>query len=124
VWPATDTRGRYADTTISLPDLKAACRITVHSAQDVYSPVTALRACVMMACNRRAKACAVTVHTQRVSVVPPPDRRFCPNSDSTASLLGNAGSGHCTDVAAHDHTLVVDTHINFSIERTTERSSR
>jgi hypothetical protein len=50
----------------------------------------------MMACNRRAKACAVTVRMQWVSAVSPPDRRFHPNSDSTASLLGNADSGHCT----------------------------
>jgi hypothetical protein len=40
VWPATDIRGRYADTTISLPDLKAARRITVYCAQAAYSPVT------------------------------------------------------------------------------------
>jgi hypothetical protein len=51
---------------------------------------------VMMACNRRAKACAVTVRTQRGSTISPPDRRSHPNSDSTASLLGNADAGHCT----------------------------
>jgi hypothetical protein len=28
------------------------------------------------------------------------------------------------DKAVHGHILAVDTHINFSIERTTERSSR
>jgi hypothetical protein len=48
-----------------------------------------------MACNGRTKACAVTVRTQRVSAVLPPDRRFHSNSDSTASLLGNTDTGHC-----------------------------
>jgi hypothetical protein len=50
----------------------------------------------MMACNRRAKTCAVTVRAPRDSSVSPSDRRSRPNSDSTASLLGNAGAGHCT----------------------------
>jgi hypothetical protein len=99
-------------------------RVTVYYAQAAYSPITVLRMCVMMACNRQAKACAVTVRTQRVSVLPSPGGRSHPNSDSTASLLGNADNGHCTDVAADGHTLVVDTHINFPIEWTTERSSR
>jgi hypothetical protein len=83
------------------------------------------RAGVMMACNRRAEACAATVHAeataQRVSTAPSPNR-FSPNSGSTASLLGNTDSGHCAGKAAHGHILAVDTHINFSIERTTERS--
>jgi hypothetical protein len=37
-------------------------------------------------------------------------------------LLGNTDNGHCADKAAHGHILAVDTHINFSIKRTTERS--
>jgi hypothetical protein len=94
----------------------------VHSARAACSPVTALRACVMMACNERAKACAVTVRAQRVSTLPSPDRRSHPNSDSTASLLGDADSGHCVGMAAHDRILITDTHINFPIEKTTERS--
>jgi hypothetical protein len=28
----------------------------------------------------------------------------------------NTDSGHCASKAAHDHILVVDTHINFSIK--------
>jgi hypothetical protein len=40
------------------------------------------------------------------------------------SLLGNTDNGHCANKAAHNHILAVDTHINFSIERTTERSWR
>jgi hypothetical protein len=39
-------------------------------------------------------------------------------------LLGNTDSSHCASKAAHDHILAVDTHINFPIERTTERSWR
>jgi hypothetical protein len=31
---------------------------------------------------------------------------------------------YCAGKAAHDHILVVDTHINFSIERTTGKSWR
>jgi hypothetical protein len=50
---------------------------------------------VTMVCNRRAKACAVTVRMARASAGSPPDWRFHPNSDSTASLLGNADAGHC-----------------------------
>jgi hypothetical protein len=50
----------------------------------------------MMACDGRAKACAVTVRMARVSAGSPPDWRFDPNSDSTASLLGNADTKHCT----------------------------
>jgi hypothetical protein len=82
---------------------------------------------MMMACNRRAKACAATVHeeatVQRVSAAPSPDR-FSPNSGNTAPLLGNTDSGHCAGKAAHGSILAVDTHINFSIEKTTERSWR
>jgi hypothetical protein len=50
----------------------------------------------MMVCDRRAKACAVTVRISRASAGSPPDRRSHPNSDSTASLLGNADTKHCT----------------------------
>jgi hypothetical protein len=50
----------------------------------------------MMACNRWAKACAVTVRAPQDSPVSPSDRRSHPNSNSTASLLGNADAGHCT----------------------------
>jgi hypothetical protein len=80
-----------------------------------------------MACNRRAEACAATGHAEamalRVSAAPSPDR-FSPNSGSTTLLLGNTNSGHYPGKAAHGHILAVDTHINFSIERTTERSWR
>jgi hypothetical protein len=89
--------------------------------------VPVLRTGVMMACNRRAEACAAIVHAeataQRVSAAPSPDR-FPPNSGSTASLLGNTNSGHCAGKATHSHILDADTHISFSIERTTERSWR
>jgi hypothetical protein len=82
---------------------------------------------VMMAYNRRAEACAATVHAkamaQRVSAAPSLDR-FSPNSGSMASLLGNTDNGHYASKAAHGYILAVDTHINFSIERTTERSWR
>jgi hypothetical protein len=96
----------------------------VHSARAACSPVAALRACVMMACNGRAKACSVTVRVQRLSALPSPDRRSHPNSDDMASLLGDADSGHSAGMAAHGRILVTDTHINFPIERTTERSWR
>jgi hypothetical protein len=36
----------------------------------------------------------------------------------------NTDSRHCAGKAAQDHILAVDTHINFPIERTTERSWR
>jgi hypothetical protein len=49
-----------------------------------------------MACIRRAKACAVTERAPQDGPVSPTDRRSHPNSDSTASLLGNADAGHCT----------------------------
>jgi hypothetical protein len=47
----TDTRGRYADTTVSPPVSKAARRITVYCAQTVYSLLTTPHAWVMMACR-------------------------------------------------------------------------
>jgi hypothetical protein len=54
---------------------------------------------------------------------PSPDR-ISPNSGSTAPLLGNTDSSHCACKAAHGHILAVDTHVNFPIEKTTERSWR
>jgi hypothetical protein len=39
-------------------------------------------------------------------------------------LLGNTDNSHCAGKAAHGHILAVDTHINFPIVRTTERSWR
>jgi hypothetical protein len=64
VWPATDTQGREADTTVSLPVSKVARRNTEYCAQAAYSPVAASRTRVMMACCRWAEVCAVTVHTE------------------------------------------------------------
>jgi hypothetical protein len=124
----TDTRGRYADTTVSPHVSKAARRITMYCAQAAYSLLTALRAWVMMVCCRRAKACATIVHAEvtvrRVSTAPTRVRGFKPNSDSTSSTVRNTDSRHCAGKAAQDHILAVDTHINFPIERTTERSWR
>jgi hypothetical protein len=78
----TDTLGRYADTTVSPPVFKAACHITVHCARasGVQSTHSAVRAWVMMACCRRAEACAATVCAEatarRVSAAPSPVRGF------------------------------------------------
>jgi hypothetical protein len=76
----TDTRGRYADTTVSPPVSKAARRITVYCAQAAYSLLTAPRAWVMMVCCRRAETCAATVRAEatarRVSAAPTPVRGF------------------------------------------------
>jgi hypothetical protein len=73
-----------------------------------------------MDCCRRAEACAVTVSTEAtarwVNVAPSPVSGHWPNSDSTSSTVRNTDSGHCAGKAAHDHTQVADTHINFSIE--------
>jgi hypothetical protein len=41
-----------------------------------------------------------------------------------SSTVQAADSRHCAGKVTHDHTLVVDTHINFSIERTIGRSWR
>jgi hypothetical protein len=59
---------------------------------------------------------------QRVNIAPLPVSGNRPNSDSTSSTVQVADSRHCAGKAAHD--LVVHTHINFSIERTTRRSGR
>jgi hypothetical protein len=81
----------------------------------------------MMACDRRAEACAATEHAeataQRVSAAPSRDW-FPPNNGNTAPLLGNTDNDHCAGKAAHGHILTVDMHINFPIEKTTERSWR
>jgi hypothetical protein len=81
----------------------------------------------MMARNRSAEACAGTVRAeataQQVSTAPTPDR-IAPNSGNTASLLGSTDSSHCACKAAHSNILAVDTHVNFPIEKTTERSWR
>jgi hypothetical protein len=73
-------------------------------------------------------ACATTMcgeaTTQQVNIAPSPVSGNQPNSDSMSSTVHVTDSKHCTGKAAHDHTLVVDTHINFSIERTTGRSWR
>jgi hypothetical protein len=44
--------------------------------------------------------------------------------DGAASTVRNTDSRYCASKAAHDHILAVDTHINFSIERTTGKSWR
>jgi hypothetical protein len=62
--------------------------------------------------------------TARQDSSTPSRGRFPPNSGNTAPLLGNTDSGHCADKAAHGHIQAVDMHINFSIEKTTERSWR
>jgi hypothetical protein len=76
----TNTRGRYAGTTVSPPVSKAAHRITVYCAQAAYSLLTAPRAWVMMVCCRRVEACAATVRAEatarRVSAAPTPVRGF------------------------------------------------
>jgi hypothetical protein len=47
-----------------------------------------------------------------------------PTVTARLPLLGNTDNSHCAGKAAHGHILVADTHINFPIERTTERSWR
>jgi hypothetical protein len=73
-----------------------------------------------MICYRRAEACAATVYAEatarRVNIVPSPDSGNRPNSESTSSTVHVTDSRHCAGKAAQDHTLAVDTHINFSIE--------
>jgi hypothetical protein len=73
-----------------------------------------------MICCRRAAACAATVYAEatarRVNIASSPISRNWPNSDNTFFTVHVTVSRHCAGKAAHDHTLVVDTHINFSIE--------
>jgi hypothetical protein len=73
-----------------------------------------------MICCRRAEACAATAcaeaRAQRVNIAPSPVSGNQPNSDSTSSIVHVTDSRHCAGKAAHNHTLVVDTHVNFSIE--------
>jgi hypothetical protein len=73
-----------------------------------------------MRCNsaRGGDGAARSAHLLRLSEGPDP------TVAARLPLLGNTDSGHCADKAAHGHILAVDTHINFSIERTTERSWR
>jgi hypothetical protein len=119
----TDTLGRYADTTINPSVIKAAHHITVLCARGrrvVISQRRVREQRVIMICYRRAEACAATVcaeaTAQRVSIAPSPVSGNPPNSDSTYSTVHITDSRHCASKAAHDHTLVADTHINFSIE--------
>jgi hypothetical protein len=73
-----------------------------------------------MVCCARAEACTVTVSAEatarQVNIAPSPVSGYRPNSDSTSSTVHVTDSRHCAGKAAHDHTLSVDTHINFSIE--------
>jgi hypothetical protein len=118
----TDTLGRYADTTVSLPVSKAArhCALRAGERRVVTSQRRVHEQRVMMDCCRRAEACAATVSTEatarRVNVAPSPVSGHRPNSDSTSSTGRDTDSRHCAGKAAHDHALVADTHINFSIE--------
>jgi hypothetical protein len=67
--------------------------------------------------------CAATMYAgdmaQWVNIAPLPVSGNKPNSDSAPSTVHVTDSRHCAGKAAHDHTLVVDMHINFSIVRTT-----
>jgi hypothetical protein len=76
----------------------------------------------MMGCNKRAEACAATVHAEapvrRVSAASPPVR-IAPDSGSTAPLLGNTDSSHCACKAAHDRIQVMDTLIIFQTVKAT-----
>jgi hypothetical protein len=73
-----------------------------------------------MICCRRAEECTATVcaeaTAQWVNIAPSPVSGNRPNSDSMSSTVHVTDSRHCVGKAAHDHTLAVDTHINFSIE--------
>jgi hypothetical protein len=73
-----------------------------------------------MVCCTRAEACTATVcveaTVQRLNIAPSPVSGNRPNRDSTSSTVHVTGSRHCAGKAAHDHTLAVDAHINFSIE--------
>jgi hypothetical protein len=73
-----------------------------------------------MVCCARAEACAATVcaevTAQQVNISPSPVSENRPNSNSTSSTVHVTDSRYCAGKAAHDHTLAVDTHINFSIE--------
>jgi hypothetical protein len=58
----------------------------------------------------------VEATAQRANIAPSPVSGNRPNSDIMSSTVHVTDSRHCADKAAHDHTLAVDTHINFSIE--------
>jgi hypothetical protein len=53
---------------------------------------------------------------RQVNISPSPVSGNRPNSDSKSSTVRVTDNRHCAGKAAHDHTPVVHTHINFSIE--------
>jgi hypothetical protein len=73
-----------------------------------------------MVCCASAEVCAATVSAEAtarwVNIAPSPVSGNRPNSDSMSSTVHVTDNRQCAGKAAHDHTLVVDTHINFSIK--------
>jgi hypothetical protein len=79
----TDILGRYADSTVSPPVSKTACShyaLRAGARRVVTSQRRAREQGEMMACCRRAEACATTVRTEaaarRVNAAPSPVRGY------------------------------------------------
>jgi hypothetical protein len=74
-----------------------------------------------MVCCGRAEACAATESAEAmarwVNIAPSPVNGNRSNSDNTSSTVRVTNSNrHCAGKTAHEHTLAVGMHINFSIE--------